>query len=111
MDSFGVFGLIAFVLVMCYMGLPSDILKLKKEIKKLKGSLNIINKGETSMSKMLQELEGQKCKIIFTNGINIECVILNVDEEWLKIAFKNKKGQNIIKINRIENVSGVEIMQ
>jgi len=115
-DSFGVFGLIAFVLVMCYMGLPSDIKKLKQEIKKVKGSLNIINKGESSMSKMLEELKNQKCRILFTNvmdfGSNkIECIVLDVEEEWIKITFKDKKGENIIKIIRVEKVSEVEIMQ
>ena len=89
----------------------------KEKIKVLKG----ITKGENVMSRLIDDLKGQKCLISCDNiqpsirNTIVECQIIDVDDEWVKISFidkKDKKSINISKttIIRIENILNIEII-
>lgn len=99
------FGIIAFVLVLSQMGSSSKITKLEKEIKRLKRKLE----GDNSMSKLLMDLIGHKC-LIECENVQLECEVVDVDDEWVKIISKEKKGKRdiiktqIIPVNSIENI-------
>lgn len=111
-DSLEYFGIIAFVLVLSQIGYSSKIKKLESEIKNLKRKI----KGEDELSKLLKDLIGQKCLIncdgavIFTGKTEIECEVLDVDDEWVKITFKDKKGVTKTNIIRIESIDNIEII-
>jgi len=111
-NSLEYFGLIAFVLVLSQMGYPSKIKKLEGELKSLKRKI----KGEEALSKLLKELIGVKCIIscegapVVIGKSEMECEVLDVDDEWVKITYRDKK--DVIKTNiiRIESIDNIEII-
>ena len=52
------------------------------------------------MSKMIQELIGSRCQLMFESGATEEYEIVDVDEEWLKLSRMDKKHQTEILIVR-----------
>ena len=109
----GYLGFIALIILFIYSDYPAKIKKMESKIKKLEKIL----KGENSMSKILSELINKKCELISEEGLalvskrEIECTILDVDDDWIKINFNDKKGVNktqIIRVDRIERVSLIE---
>ncbi len=65
------------------------------------------------MSRMLMELVGKRCVITddaeeyLTGDANITCRVLAVDEEWLKVAYRDAMGNHVCRMTRVENISGV----
>lgn len=107
MEAFAMFGLAAFLISISLMGVPAKVKKLELEVKKQK----MKEKGETTMSKMLEELKGKECKITFENGIQSHTYkVIDLDDEWLKITSIDKKGNEKTEIVRIENVNEVEVL-
>lgn len=109
------FGLLAFIILLLYSSLPSEVKKIKRQIKSVKKYQGLRKKGEFSMSKMLDDLKGQNCILKFDDylgvGTNtIKCNVMEVDEEWIKFSVDSKKGENVIKIVRIEKIIEVEIV-
>ena len=104
-----VFGLIAFVLVLSY---SSNINMLEKKIKLLKRNY----KGVNEMSKLISDLKGQRCIIRYElNPLSgkkesIEYDIIDLDDEWVKVSFMDKKGIKKTKLIRIENITDVELL-
>jgi len=91
----------------------------KEKTKVLKG----ITKGENVMSRLIDDLKGQKCLITCDNiqpsliqrNTIVECQIIDVDDEWVKINFIDKKDKENISISkttiiRIENILNIEII-
>lgn len=111
-NSLEYFGLIAFVLVLSQMGYPSKIKKLEGELKSLKRKIN----GEEALSKLLKDLIGVKCiidcdgAVVFTGKSEMECEVLDVDDEWVKITYKDKKNVTKTNIIRIESIDNIEII-
>lgn len=111
-NSLEYFGLIAFVLVLSQMGYPSKIKKLEGELKSLKRKI----KGEEALSKLLKDLIGVKCiidcdgAVVFTGKSEMECEVLDVDDEWVKITYKDKKDVTKTNIIRIESIDNIEII-
>lgn len=106
-------GIIAFVLIMSYSSYPAKVKKMESKVKKLERNL----RGGKSMSKILSELINKKCELVSDVGLEIfskreiECVILDVDDEWIKITFTDKKGVHktqILRVEAIERVSFIE---
>ena len=91
MEYFGMFGLIAFVLMMTYSGYPGRVRRLESAVKKLKR----IQKGENEMSKLISALT---------------CRVEEADDDWLRVLCTDKKGHTTVKLLRIENVKGVELL-
>lgn len=99
-------SLLAFFFVITLIDLPSTVKKLKRKINKIELK---IDRGESSMSNILKELEGKKCKIIFESDFSSKllCQILDVDEEWIKLLEVNKKGNKTTKIIRVDNIKEI----
>jgi len=107
------FGLAAFVLILSYSSYPGKIKKLEAKIKKLERNL----RGEKSMSKILSELINKKCILISDEGLSIvskreiECIVLDVDDEWIKFTFTDKKGVSKTQILRVESIERVDFIE
>ncbi len=41
----------------------------------------------------------------------VTCFVLDVDDEWVKIRYTDKKKKQVIKIVRIESINEVEILE
>lgn len=107
MESYAIFGLFAFIVAMTLIGLPSRVNKLEHKVKKIDSRY----RGETSMSKMFEELVGRECKITFCSGINsVKYTVLEIDEDWIKISSTNKKQQVKTELVRIDEINRVEIL-
>ncbi len=111
-NSLEYFGLIAFVLVLSQIGYSSKIKKIEGELKNLKRKI----KGEDALSKLLKDLIGVKCiidcdgAVVFTGKSEMECEVLDVDDEWVKITYKDKKDVTKTNIIRIESIDNIEII-
>lgn len=104
MQYISIFGLIAFGIVLYQ---NSVIKGLKKDIRFLKSKVK--TRGADTMSKVLNGLQGQQCKLIYTNDLdlsanNVVCTILESDDDFIKFLTINKKNEEITKVIRIDNV-------
>lgn len=107
-------GWVALILVLCYSSYPGKVTKLEKKVNKLEKG----NKGESEMSKIFNELVGKECDIE-TDGVvdtdyigeNLRCTVLDVDEEWIKFTYTNKKNVTKTKILRIDAIDSVELVE
>ena len=108
MEYFGVF---AFILMLAYSSYPGKVKHLEKMVKKLEKK----SKGETMMSKLINELVGKECKIktdealLWVGSDELKCKVLDCDDEWMKVQYTDKKGNTIMKLIRIECVNEVEL--
>lgn len=104
-----VFGLIALLILFYYSSYPNKVRKLDRDIKRIKKS----TMEESEMSKIIVDLIGKTCKITTTLGIQIveNTVILEADEDWVKIEKTNKKNVKSIKIIRIEDISKIDLVE
>lgn len=105
------FGLVAFVLVMAYSSYPSKVKKLEKKLIAIKRN----GKGENTMSKLISDLKGSKClieceEVFFSDSTSVECDVIDCDDEWIKVRYKDKKGTEKVKIIRIENIESIELL-
>ena len=86
-------GVLAFVIVLCYMSYPDKVKKLERKVKKLEKE----RCRESIMSKLIEELVEEIVKFQVKKGINFagktefECHVMDCDEEWLKISLKDKR--------------------
>ena len=83
--------------------------KLKRMIK----SLERKRKGNKTMSQFLKEMIGKKPTImsesIGTNNWLVNWLVVDVDEEWVKLSMTDKKGQTKTKLIRIEDIRSIEL--
>ncbi|SHH81552.1 hypothetical protein [Clostridium grantii] len=82
-NNMEIFGLMAFALVISDMGLKDKVKKLKKDVRKINSK-----KEEVKMSEILKELEGKRCRLTVSEIFagQIECDVITVDDEWMKIS-------------------------
>lgn len=106
-------GVIAFVLVIYYASYPKKVRRLESIVKRLEKK----QRGENSMSKLIQELVGKECKIKSEEALQLvgnnelKCSVLDADDEWIKIQYINKKNHEIVKLLRIENIDEIEVTE
>ena len=106
------FGIISFVMVILLLSCPDRIKKLEAKVNNLEKQ----RKGEAAMSKLIQDLVGQSCKITAETGLSLagkaqfECYVLDYDEEWLKIRLRDRKGNEVVKMMRVEDISDIELL-
>lgn len=105
-------GLCALALVLCYSAYPGKVNVLERKVKKLECKL----KGESEMSKLFSELVGKDCiiksgEVLELGETKIVCKILDVDEEWVKLTYEEKKKGTITKILRIDTIDSVELVE
>lgn len=101
------FGFFAFVLMMIYFDLPDKVKKLKGQVKKLEQKTT--KGGVIILSDILKELQGKKCTIIAESGYTpkLNCTVMAVDEEWIKVVETDKKGKENTRVFKIENIKEI----
>ena len=68
------------------------------------------------MSKLINDLKGYKCKISFNTIVSFldddkrVYEIIDVDDEWVKLDYKDKKGVDKKVIVRIETIDTIELV-
>lgn len=68
------------------------------------------------MSKIISSLVGERCKIkideaLHFNGImDVVANVLDVDDEWIKFSFIDKKGVTKIKVLRVDSIDSIEVV-
>ena len=84
--------------------------KLKRMRRRIK-TLEKNRKGEKKMSRFLKEMIGKKpmitSELIGTN----DWLVVDVDEDWVKLSKTDKKGQKKTKLMRIEDIRSVELLE
>ena len=109
-------GVFAFVMVLCYMGLPGQVKQLESKVKNINKMVSNNIKGDNVMSKLINDMVGKKCVVKSDAGLElianneIECKILEADEDWLKIEYVEKKGNTVTILLRIDDIERVEIL-
>lgn len=98
-------GALAFLLVLRTIGLPGTVKRLQSDIKMLKHRI----KGDNKMSEILKELVGKRCKLKLgdTYSGTVECDVVSVDDEWMKIVHYENKDKTSTKIIKIEQINEV----
>ena len=85
--------------------------RLNSKIDKIKS----VSKGEKNMSKICNELVGKKCNFLKFGEIVVGSMpvytILEVDEQFIKVSTKDKKGKEKISIIRIDDISSIELVE
>ena len=106
-------GLVALVIVLCYSSYPGKVKRLEATVKRLERK----QRGDDSMSKLISELKNKECMVKsddvlqWVGNPEIKCLVLDSDDEWIKIRFTNKKDKQITKLLRIENVDEIEVIE
>ena len=91
-------------IVIFYASSEKKIKGLNRRIKGLEKQL----KGSQEMSRLLEELKGQKVKVT-VNGFGTEYEIMDIDEDWVKLTRVNHKQQRETKLVRIEDIQGIQL--
>ncbi len=105
-------GWVALMILLFYSSYPGKVKKLEKEIKKLRKK----QQGGNDMSKIINQLVGKNCKILadgasfFDGSLDVECMVLDADEEWIKFTYTGKKNNVITKILRIDSIENIELI-
>ena len=82
-----------------------------KKIKRLEKRLKVIerkDKGNIEMSRLLQELIGEKPTIVGELFGTNNWEVVDVDEEWVKLRRVDNTGKEKFKLQRIEDIQTVE---
>ena len=97
---------VVFILFMIffYSNNSKKIKKLENKIKKLERK----EKGNIEMSRLLQELIGEKPTIVGELFGTNNWEVVDVDEEWVKLRHVDKNGKEKFKLQRIEDIQTVE---
>lgn len=93
-------------LLIIYGSSEKKIKKLNKRIKRLEKQV----KGNQEMSRLLEELKGQKVKVT-VNGFGTEYEIMDIDEDWVKLSRETNKQQRETKLVRIEDIQDIQGIQ
>ena len=105
-------GFIALAVLLCYSSYPGKVKRLEATVKRLERK----QRGENDMSKLINELVNTECKIKsddaldFVGSTEMKCLVLDTDDEWMKVRFSDKKNNQITKLLRIENIDEIEIL-
>ncbi len=64
------------------------------------------------MSKLISDLIGKKCKITNEDGSQNAWIytVLDVDDEWVKVSYSNKKDEVKTEIIRIDLIKKVDVL-
>lgn len=103
MEAFSMLGIAGFCIAVCMLGLPAKVRGLERKIRKME------RQGGNDMSELLKQLEGEKCTIRLASGAQVpgDCLVLAVDEEWLKVRVTDRKGSETVKLIRTEDIAEV----
>ena len=48
------------------------------------------------------------CYSAYPGKTELSCNIIDVDDEWIKICYTEKKDKQVVKLMRIENIESIE---
>ena len=82
--------------------------KLKRMQGRIK-SLERKRKGNKTISRFLKEMIGKKPTIMSESIGTNNWLVVDVDEEWVKLSMTDKKGQTKTKLIRIEDIRSIEL--
>ena len=82
--------------------------KLKRMQGRIK-SLERKRKGNKTKSQFLKEMIGKKPTIMSESIGTNNWLVVDVDEEWVKLSMTDKKGQTKTKLIRIEDIRSIEL--
>ncbi len=89
-----------------------DWIDSSNKLKRMQGrikSLERKRKGNKTISRFLKEMIGKK-PIIMSESIGTNnWLVVDVDEEWVKLSMTDKKGQTKTKLIRIEDIRSIEL--
>lgn len=123
-----IFFIIALLAICTSSSCEANVKKLERRVKKLeqekgKGNTEVKEKENENMSKLINELVGKKCILnLDENALdsiaglldnNLECEVIDVDEEWVKVVSEKKQKKENVKITsliRIDNINGVKMV-
>lgn len=103
------FGIISFVFMMCMLGLPSKLKALERRVRCMEKQQRR-ERGDSEMSKLIAGLVGQDCLLELESEPDVRGHILEVDDDWIKYSYKDKKGAEVVKIIRIDAVESVQLL-
>lgn len=109
MEYLGLLGLVAFIYVMKLNGLPDEIASLQRKIKKLEKNV-FGNKEAKNMSRLIEELQGKWCKMDSDELMEEKVQVLDVDEDWVKVMYKEREKEKI-KIIRVDDIDSIEVLE
>lgn len=103
-------GWIALMILLFYSSYPKRVKRLERKVKKWRKQ-----QGGSTMSKIIHDLIGKRCKIQTEEGLlagngDFVCTVLEVDDEWIKYTYTEKKGNIKTKILRIDAIEKVELI-
>jgi len=104
-------GWISLMILIFYSAYPGKVKKLESKVKKLERKQG----GAESMSKIINTLVGKSCKIktddalTLVGSTDIQCMVLDADDEWIKLAYTDKKNVAKTKILRIDSIDNIEL--
>ena len=67
------------------------------------------------MNDMLKDLTGKRCCILnedaeyLTGSADIACDVLAVDDEWIKVAFTDRQGRRVTRMERTDTLDRIEL--
>lgn len=121
-----IFFIIALLAICTSSSCEANVKKLERKVKKLeqeKRNTEVKEKENENMSKLINELVGKKCILnLDENALdsiaglldnNLECEVIDVDEEWVKVVSEKKQKKENVKITsliRIDNINGVKMV-
>ena len=106
-------GWFTFIIILCYSSYPGKVKKLESKVKKLERA----QRGMNDMSKILETLVGTTCNsktedaLILVGAQDLRCTVLEVDDEWIKFSYTDKKQVTKTKIIRIDAIDSVELIE
>ena len=92
------------LMIIFYLDHTQKVKKLENKIKKLERK----EKGNIEMSRLLQELIGEKPTIVGELFGTNNWEVVDVDEEWVKLRRVDKKGKEKFKLQRIEDIQTIQ---
>lgn len=105
--------IIIFALVMMYISLSEKIENITKLLLKRK----IKDREERGLSKVIQGLVNSKCKIntdealTLVGKVEIEGILLDSDEEWIKLEYLDKNNVKKIAVLRIDSINTILVIE
>lgn len=123
-----IFFIIALLAICTSSSCEANVKKLERRVKKLEQEKRKRNteekeKENKDMSKLINELVGKKCILYLDENAldsmdsllddELECEVIDVDEEWVKVVSEEKQKKENVKITsliRINNINGVKMV-
>lgn len=109
MEWLGVLALLILLFCSPYL---ERVRRLEAKVKRLEKG----EKGERGMSKLIDGLAGKRCILKTEDALplagknELACLVLDTDEEWVKVWFEKKKGGETTLLLRIENIEAAEVL-